>query len=522
MINYIEIARLYEAGTSRNQIAKTVHSGKDTVGSVMKKLTELNLTSEDLKKKGQEELDEIFGFQSSRAGKTDPMYVQPNYEYYAEELKKPGVTMKQLWKEYRADCKAAALIPYQETQFKKHFHEYLDQKNFADIIHHKPGETGEVDWNGTRVWYIDPDTGEHISAYMFVGVLSYSSYGYAEVRPAMKSEDVIESHVHMFEYFGGVPKILIPDNMRTAVTRHPRNEEPELNRIYNEMAEYYGAVVIPARVREPDDKPAAEGSVRYLTTAIIAALRNIPFFSIDEYNAQLRIKLDEYNRQPFTNKPYSRQELMDADERDSLIPLPKYPFEYAEWRTAKVAENSHISVERKYYSVPYRYIGKRVDVKITCKELSIYYDSTLLCTHPHLSGYPGQYSTDPSHMPKYSNAACPWNKDRYMKWANRIGQSTVQVVTGLFAHYKVEQQAYLGVKSILMLEKKFSSERLENACALALLQANMPRYRHIKYILENNQDLQEKAPVLRETVTAALDPEESYLRGADYYGENEE
>ena len=125
-------------------------------------------------------------------------------------------------------------------------------------------------------------------------------------------------------------------------------------------------------------------------------------------------------------------------------------------------------------------------------------------------------------MPKYSNAACPWNKDRYMKWANRIGQSTVQVVTGLFAHYKVEQQAYLGVKSIRMLEKKFSSERLENACALALLQANMPRYRHIKYILENNQDLQEKAPVLRETVTAALDPEESYLRGADYYGENEE
>jgi hypothetical protein len=213
---------------------------------------------------------------------------------------------------------------------------------------------------------------------------------------------------------------------------------------------------------------------------------------------------------------------MDADERESLMPLPEYPFEYAEWRTAKVAENSHISVERKYYSVPYTYIGKRVEVKITRRELSIYYDCTLLCTHTHLAGYPGQYSTDPSHMPKYSNAACPWNKDRYMKWANQIGQSTVQVVTGLFAHYKVEQQAYLGVKSILMLEKKFTADRLENACALALQQANMPRYRHIKYILENNQDLQEKPPVLKNPNITEVNTEENYLRGADYYGRGEE
>ena len=171
MINYIEIARLYEAGTSRNAIARSVHSGKDTVSSVMKTLTELNLTSEDLKEKGQKELDEIFGFQSSRAGHNDPMYAPPDYEYYAEELKKPGVTIKQLWKEYCADCKAAALIPYQKTQFSDHFHEYLEHKNFADIIRHKPGETAEVDWNGTKVGYIDPETGERKSAYMFVNVI---------------------------------------------------------------------------------------------------------------------------------------------------------------------------------------------------------------------------------------------------------------------------------------------------------------------------------------------------------------
>jgi hypothetical protein len=256
----------------------------------------------------------------------------------------------------------------------------------------------------------------------------------------------------------------------------------------------------------------AENTVNQCTKYIIAKLRNYKFFSIDEYNRRLLKELDAFNHKPFQKKPGSRAEIFENSEKEYLLPLPEQPYEFAGWKQAKVASNSHISFDRMFYSVPFQYIGYEVDLKITRRAIAIYYSQNLLCTHKRLYGHPGQYDTYPEHMPKNSNAAQEWNKERFIKWANEIGENTAQVITRLFAQYKYEQQDYNGVKSILMLSRKYSSERLEAACGLALRHITHPRYKNIKAILENRQD-----EVETNTEPEKSRNESTFLRGRDYY-----
>ena len=515
MPNYKRIIQLNEQKISQRKIEKEVRSSRHTIKDVIEAAKTKNIGYKDIESLSDSQIEELLDLHFSRQTKESPLYEMPDYEYLSKELKKPGVTIKMIWEEYCEDCHSSGKIPYRLTQFKKYLHDYIDEHEFTDIISHKPGESIEVDWAGTRPYWFDPYTGDMIEGYLFVGVLSYSGYGYAEVTADMKEESWINCHVHMFEFFGGVSKFLIPDNLKTGVIAHPKQGDIILNRYYEEMAEHYGVAILPARVLHPKDKPLAENLVKQFTREVIGRLRNRKFFSIDEYNRECLKKVEEFNRARFQKKDGSRY-IAYLEEKDYLDPLPVYPYEFALWKKAKVQTNSHISCDRKFYSVPYEYIGNEVDLRITDKTITIFYKGTKLCVHPVLKQRDGMYSTNPDHMPKGSNAHEKWNRDRFIKWANRIGISTTTVITDLFTQYSHERQAYNGAKSILLLADRYSPERLEKACQIALKHLSRIRYRDINGILKNSNDLKIETDESerKQEPSASSSP---YLRGSNYY-----
>ena len=235
----------------------------------------------------------------------------------------------------------------------------------------------------------------------------------------------------MYEYFGGVARILVPDNCKTAVVHNGGWKDQQINETYQELAEHYGTAIIPARVRTPKDKPNAEGTVGNISTWITAALRNEQLFSLAELNRAIREKLEQFNRRLFQKKEGSWLDLFLEDEKPLLAPLPATRFELSDWKTATVQFNYHISVDGMLYSVPYEYINKKVEVKVTDTTIEIFYNHNRIASHHRLKGRPGQYSTITEHMPEYHQKYLEWNGDHFRKLAERIGINTYTVVNAI-------------------------------------------------------------------------------------------
>ena len=343
--------------------------------------------------------------------------------------------------------------------------------------------------------------------------MTYSQYTYAEAFIDEKQPAWIRAHVHMYEFFGGVAKILVPDNCKTAVIHNNNWNDQRINAVYQEMAEHYNTAIIPARVRAPKDKPNAENAVGNISTWIIAALRDEQFFSLAELNQAIRHKLEEFNKRVFQKKEGSRLELFRDEELPLLAPLPATSFELADWKQATVQFNYHISIDGMLYSVPYEYIRRKVDVRVTDTTIEIFYNHNRIASHKRLYGRKGQYDTILEHMPEDHQKYLEWNGDRFRKWAERIGNNTYLVVDAILTSKRVEQQTYKGCMGLLKLADKYSVERLEAACEKALVYTASPSYKSIKNILVAGQD-------------KAVEPEKSepttqnkygITRGADYY-----
>lgn len=349
--------------------------------------------------------------------------------------------------------------------------------------------------------------------------MTYSMYPYVEAFVDEKQHSWITAHVHMYEYFGGVARILVPDNCRTAVDHNKGWKDQRINAVYQEMAEHYGTAVIPARVRAPKDKPNAEGSVGNISTWITAALRNEQFFSFEELNRAIRQKLEEFSHRPFQKKEGSRYDIFHEEELPLLAPLPAYPYELAEWKQATVQFNYHISCAGMLYSVPYEYIKRKVDVRVTDKMVEIFYNNNRIASHRRLYGRKGQYSTVTEHMPPSHQQYLEWNGDRFRKWAERIGENTYQVVDAILTSKRVEQQSYRSCMGLLKLADKYSVNRLEAACRKALSFTASPSYKSIKNILDTGSDRAEPDDNGNEATTKTTSTRNSHAltRGADYY-----
>ena len=510
MTKYREILRLHSLGLTQQNIAYGCNVSKKTVNAVIKKAKEMDITWP----LDDNQTDEVIaGILYPARGKhtSSPNRRMPDLAYVHKELLRNGVSKKLLWTEYLEDCRLNGDEPLMYSQFCHYILADQQKRRATMHINRKPAEQVEVDWAGTPANIIDPDTGEIIKAHIFIGVLSYSQYTYVEAFINEKQKSWITAHVHMYDYFGGVAKILVSDNCKTAVVHTGGWYSQQVNATYYEMAEHYGCAIIPARVRKPKDKPNVEGAVNITNTWIIAALRDQQFFSINELNRAIREKLEAYNLKPFQKKEGSRLEIFRNEEQHLLLPLPATPYELAEWKTATVQFHYHISIDGMLYSTPHEYIKQKVNVRVTDKTVTIYSNQTRIATHRRLYGRKGQYSTIPEHMPPNHSKYIEWDGDRFRKWAGQIGTGTLKTVEAILTSRRVEQQTYKGCMALLKLADKYSAEQLEAACLKGFSYTASPGYKIVNNILSSGGI----KSVAGESGTTQN--KHGITRGADYY-----
>ena len=505
MANYKEILRLQSLGINNSQIAAALGCSRTTVIAVLKKAGEKGLIHPRAEKMSNRELGETL-FPSETG---NPAYKMPDYDYIHHEMAKNGMTMQLLWFEYCDACTDSGEIPYQLTQFKKYYRDYLVQTKATMHITRRPGELLEVDWAGQAASITDTDTGEIIPAYVFVAALPYSGYSYVEAFLSQKEEAWITAHVNAYQFFGGTTRILVPDNLKTGVDKVTRSETI-LNRVYQEMAQHYDTAVIPARVKTPRDKATVEGSVGIISNWILATIRNQQFLSLPELNLIIRQKLHNFNHKPFQKKDGSRATLF-AEERMFLQALPEKPYEFATWKIATVQYNYHISVDSQNYSVPFEYIKRKVDARLTKNIIEVFCEGDRICSHLRLHGRANQYSTQEAHMPPNHQKYMQWNGDRFRSWAAKIGTNTAAVIEVFLTTNKVEQQGYKACMALLKLADKFTPERLEAACIKVLSYTPRPSYKSISTILNAGQDK------LTSDTTVSKPSAQGFVRGAEYY-----
>ena len=513
MTNYREILRLNDLGILKQDIAKSCGCSRNTVATVIKLANEKGVKWEAAERLSSKELGEkLFPGNMKKA-----VYKIPDWEYIHREMAKSGVTLSLLWAEYCEQCRENGETPYKTTQFYNYYSEHVQKTKATMHISHKPGEIMEVDWAGKTAFIRNTDTGESTKAYIFVAVLPYSGYTYVEAFLSQDQQSWIQAHVNAYGYFGGVTRIVVPDNLKTGITKHTRHETI-INKTYQEMAEHYRTAVVPARVRSPKDKATVEGNVGIISTWIIAALRNQQFLSLWELNTAIRLKLAEFNAKPFQKKEGSRARIFE-EERLFLLPLPEHPYELAVWKIATVQFNYHIAVEGGNYSIPYEYIKQKVNIRITKRLVEVFFSGNRIASHPRLFGRPGQYSTYEEHMPQKHREYVAWNGERFLNWAGKIGEHTQTLVQLFLSRSQVEQQGYKTCIALLKLSDTYSAARLEQACKRALSFTERPSLKSIQIILKSGQDNlpQEKpAPSLSETSGSC------FTRGREYYQRQEE
>lgn len=511
MTDYKEILRLNSLEINNSQIASSLGCSRTTVITVLRRANECGITQLLAVEMSNKELAKtMFPSETGNHG-----YKLPDYEYVHREMAKSGVNLQLLWFEYCDKCNETGDIPYQLTQFKKYYREFIVSTKATMHINRKPGELLEVDWAGQTATIIDTDTGEAIPAYIFVATLPYSGYSYVEAFLSQNQECWTTAHVNMYNYLGGVTRILVPDNLKTGVDRVTK-AETTINKTYSEMAQHYDTAVIPARVRAPKDKATVEGSVGIISTWILAAIRNQQFLSLGELNAVIRERLHTFNHKPFQKKDGSRATAF-AEEKPFLLPLHERAFELATWKIATVQYNYHISVDFQNYSVPYEYIKHKVDVRITKNIVEVFFENNRICSHMRLFGRPNQYSTRQEHMPPNHQKYVQWNGDRFREWSAKIGEHTEAVVNVFLTTHKVEQQGYKACMALLKLPDKYSPERLESACKKALFYTPRPSFKSISAILKSGQD-----KVIETEATPLTNSEFGITRGADYYAGRDE
>jgi transposase len=507
MTNYREILRLKSLGLNHSQISNSMGISRQTTVTVLQRAAEKEVTYQSIAEISDRDLFSIL----YPPGAAQPSYKMPDYEQVHQEMAKSSVTLQLLWMEYCDQCRAANEVPYQLTQFKKYYREYVVKNKATMHISHKPGEIMEVDWAGQTAEVTDNETGATTAAYIFVAVLPYSGYAYVEAFLSQDQEAWIIAHVNAYRFFGGVTRILVPDNLKSGVIKNTR-DEIILNRSYQEMAEHYGTAIVPTRVRSPRDKATVEAAVGHVSSFILAAIRKERFFTVQELNGVIRERLHALNHRQFQKKDGSRASLF-SEERAVLLPLPSREYEHATWKIATVQYNYHVSVEGQFYSIPYEYIKRKVDVRLARNVVEVFFERNRICSHVRLYGRQGQYSTQEEHMPPNHQQYVQWNGERFRKWAAKIGPNTAAVVETILTGYKVEQQGYRTCMALLKLSDNYTPQRLEAACDKALYYTPRPSYKSVQAILRSGQDK------ISETSAASFEPSASgFVRGADYYG----
>lgn len=502
MVKYREILRQHAMGISYRNIAFSCRCSTGTVRTVLDRARASGL---------EWPLPEEMNDDAIRAviyppkPKADAGKAEIDHKHVAAEMERAGVTMTLIWSEYCEDALACGKEPYMYSAFCQKHRQWALENKVTMHIERKAGAEMQVDWVGDTMEVVDVDSGELFKVYVFAACLPYSGKLYAEGFFDMKEEAWVNAHVHAFAFFGGTTPILVPDNLKTGIVKNTI-DELILNEQYRRMAEYYGCAIVPARPRKPRDKGAVEMGVGLVERQAMAPLRNCVFTSLAHLNETLLDKVCEINARPFQKKAGSRDEVFLGQEKHVLIPLPQRPYEMITRKRATVNFNYHIAFDGAWYSVPFNYVKREVEVCATATAVWVNCDGARIATHARSHGPKGAYVTNPEHMPEAHRDFTEWNGERFRSWAKKIGPSCEQVVDAVLKSRKVEQQSYRSVRALLGLAEKHKASLLEEACAKALVYSPRPSYKTVKGILVKLIQAQ------------PTDPNEgAYLRGSDYY-----
>jgi transposase len=501
-----EVLRLrWEAGLSHREIAASCRKGQTTVRDCLLRAKVAGLSWPLPEGMDEEQLERLLYPPPPASSRRRPL---PDWSTIHQELRGKGVTLGLLWQEYRA----AHLDGYQYSQFCDLYRHWANVLEPVLRQHYVAGEKLIVDYAGPTVPVVDRLTGEVREAQIFVAVLGASNYTFVEATWTQGLPDWIGSHRRCFEFLGGVPALIIPDNIKSGVTS-PCFYDPDLNRTYQKLAEHYGTAVLPARIRRPRDKAKAEAGVQGVERWLLARLRHRTFFSLAELNEALRELLAEYNRRPFQKLEGCRESLFLSLDRPALKPLPARPYEYQQWKKARVSIDYHVEVDRHYYSVPYQLLGAQVEVCLTAHTVEILHKGKRVASHLR-SFQRGGHTTLLEHMPRHHREYVQWSPERLIRWARQTGPATAQVVEQILAARAHPVQGYRAGLGVLRLGKHHGATRLEAACVRALA-LNALSYQSIKSILTHGLENQP----LPSITTAHAPIRHAHIRGAHYYAQ---
>lgn len=503
-----EVLRLkFEAKLSHEKIAAATGMSKGAVTNTVQRALQKGL-GWPLPGK----LDEA-GLEALMYRKAAPpdRYAQPDYALIHQELKRKGVTLQLLWDEYQTVHGQSA---YRYSQFCRHYHEYRGRLARSMRQVHRAGEKVFIDYSGDTVAVIDPRSGEILTAQVFVATLGASKYAYAEATWTQTLPDWIGSNIRMLEFFGAVPSLWIPDNLKAAIRKACRYE-PEATSTYHDCARHYGAAILPARPFHAKDKAAVEMSVLVVQRWILARLRNRQFFSLRELNLAIAQLLTDLNRRPFKKLPGCRASVFESIDRPAMKLLPPTRYEYAEWSKAKVGIDYHAEADRHYYSVPHTLVGDYVMVRLTDTTAECFFKGRRVAAHVR-SYLKGKHTTLPEHMPSAHRKHMKWTPGRLLNWGQNIGAGTRAVVQWQLENRPHPEQGYRACLGLLNLAKSYGEERLEAACRRALA-IGSPHRKRIIAILEAKLDQHPDLFPAADTAAATASRTHGNVRGADYF-----
>lgn len=507
-----EVLRLKHVnGATDRAIAKSCSIARSTVGDYLRRAVEAGLSWPLPAGLDDSELEQLLFHRPVQIPSVDrPL---PDWEYIHRELRRKSVTRFLLWQEYKSTHPTGL----QYTQFCTRYTTWRGRQDPVMRQIHKAGEKLFVDYAGHTVPITDRRTGEIRSTELFVSVLGASSYTYCEATWSQGLPDWIASHIRSFEFFGGVPNVLVPDNLKAGVSS-PHLYEPDLNPTYQDLAVHYGVAVVPARVRRPQDKAKAESGVQVAERWILARLRNRTFFSLADLNTAIAELLVELNERPFQKLAGCRRSMFEAVDRDALRSLPRDRYQYAEWKKVRVHIDYHVKVDQHHYSVPYQLIKEELETRLTAETVEMFDRGKRVASHVR-SRKRGGFTTLSEHMPSSHRHYAEWTPERLVRWAEETGGQTAEVVTAVLASRPHPQQGFRSCLGIMNLGKSYGKERLEAACVRALA-LGTTSYKSIQSILKTGLDSQ---PLPDQSAKQKKLPiTHGNIRGPGYYTDRDE
>jgi transposase len=500
-----EVLRLHHENVGNREIARRLRIGAGSVSRYLTRAKAAKLVWPLTDEWSEEKIYSVL-FPTIGTASSCPL---PDFGKIHKELKRKGVTLMLLWYEYQSQNPGG----YSYSRYCGLYQEFIGKLNPSMRLTHRAGEKLFVDYSGLTIPWVDKTTGEVQHAQIFVAVLGASNYTFVEATADQSLLSWVNSHVHAFDFFEGVTVCLVPDNLRSGITKS-HLYDPDVNRTFQELADHYGVAVVPARVRTPKDKSKVEVGVQGIQRWILAPLRDVTFFSVYDINEAIRPLLQAYNERDFYELEGTRLSQYLEVDKPALRPLPVRPYMYAEWKKVRSGIDYHIAVDKHYYSVPYRYLKENIDVRLTPTTIECFHKGNRIALHQRL--YKPGHSTIHEHMPRAHQDYAEWTPERMHAWANSIGPNTGKLIRALTELHKIPEQSYRSCLGILRMGKIYGNERLENA-AIRGLHIGAIRYKNIESILKSGLDQQPLPLPASELMAAEPIRLHDNIRGSKYF-----